>query len=91
MLLLHFLQDHCAYGAHYLCHTLLIITGELAVMKLQIFTLSLFVVIFLSNAVVEVTDENINSPLISDLLAKLQQLESKMTVRPNIRNTKQTT
>ena len=59
-------------------------------MKVRIFILSLFIAIFLTDAV-EVTDEDINSPLVSYLLAKLQQLESKMMVRPNIRNTRQTT
>ena len=52
--------------------------------------LSLLVVIFLTDAV-EVTDEDINSPLASYLLAKVQRLESKVMVRPNIRNTRQTT
>ena len=47
-------------------------------------------VICLTDAV-EVTDEDINSPLVSYLLAKVQRLESKMMVRPNIRNTRQTT
>jgi len=46
--------------------------------------------IFLTDAM-EVTDEDINSPPVSCLLAKLQQLESKIMVRPNIRNTRQTT
>ena len=59
-------------------------------MKMKIFTLSLFVTIFLTDAM-EVTDEDINSPLVSYLLAKLQRLESKFMVRPNIRNTRQTT
>jgi len=40
---------------------------------------------------VKVTDEDINSPLVSYLLAKLQRLESKIIVRPNIRNARQTT
>ena len=38
----------------------------------------------------EVTDD-INSTLVSYLLAKVQRLESKIMVRPNIRNTRQTT
>ena len=59
-------------------------------MKVQIIAWSLFVVIFLTDAV-EVTDEDINSPLISYLLAKVQRLESKIMIRPNIRNTRQTT
>ena len=58
-------------------------------MRIKIFTL-LFVVIFLTDAV-EVTDDDINSPLVSYLLAKVQRLEAKMMVRPNIRNTRQTT
>ena len=49
-----------------------------------------FAVIFFTNAV-EVTDEDINSPLVSYLLAKLQQLESNIMVRPNIRTARQTT
>ena len=59
------------------------------IMKIKVFTLLLFI-IFLTDAM-EVTDEDINSPLVSYLLAKLQQLESKIMVRPNIRNTRQTT
>ena len=59
-------------------------------MKITIFILSLFVVISLTEAM-EVTDEDINSPLVSYLLAKVQRLESKIMVRPNIRNTRQTT
>ena len=51
---------------------------------------SFFAVIFLTDAV-DVTDEDINSPLVSFLLAKLQQLESKIMARPNIRTTRQTT
>ncbi|XP_065908939.1 uncharacterized protein [Dysidea avara] len=54
------------------------------------FALIIFTVIFLTDAV-EVTDEDINSPLFSYLLAKIQQLESKIMVRPNIRTTRQTT
>ena len=59
-------------------------------MTIKIFIVSLFAIIFLPGAV-EVTDDNINSPLVSYLLAKLQQLESKIMVRPNIRNTRETT
>ena len=55
-----------------------------------IFFLSLLIVISLSDAV-EVTNEDINSPLVSYLLAKVQRLESQIMVRPNIRNTRQTT
>ena len=58
--------------------------------KTKVFTLFLFAIIFCADAV-EVTDEDINSPLVSYLLAKVQQLEAKMMVRPNIRNTRQTT
>ena len=57
-------------------------------MKFLILLLS--VVIFLTDAV-EVTDEDINSPLVSYLLAKVQRLESKIMARPNIRSTRQTT
>ena len=46
----------------------------------------------LSTSAVELIDEDVNSPLVSYLLAKLQQqLESQIMVRPNIRNTRQTT
>ena len=58
--------------------------------KMKIFTLLMFVIIFLTDAV-EVTDEDINSPLVSYLLAKVQRLESKIMVRPNNRNTRETT
>ena len=43
---------------------------------------------FLADAV-EVTDEDINSPLVSYLLAKVQRLEAKMMAKPNVRNTKE--
>ena len=59
-------------------------------MKIKTFILLLFFVISLTDAV-EVTDEDINSPLVSYLLAKVQRLESKIMVRPNIRNIRQTT
>ena len=59
-------------------------------MKARILALSLFMLICLTDAV-EVTDENIDSPLVSYLLAKVQRLESQIMVRPNIRNTRQTT
>ncbi|XP_065906808.1 short-chain collagen C4-like [Dysidea avara] len=59
-------------------------------MNVKIFALLIFTIIFLTDAV-EGTDEDINSPLVSYLLAKLQQLESKIMVRPNIRTTRQTT
>ena len=50
--------------------------------------LILFSVIYLTDAV-EVTDEDINSPLISYLLAKVQRLEAKMMAKPNVRNTRE--
>ena len=59
-------------------------------MKVKILILPLFLYIFFTDAV-EVTDEDTNSPLVSYLLAKVQRLEAKMMVRPNIRNTRQTT
>ena len=59
-------------------------------MKVKIFILPLFLFTFLTDAV-EVTNEDINSPLVSYLLAKVQQLEAKMMVRPNIRNTRKAT
>ena len=68
--------------------TISLITG--VKMKTSIFALSLFAVIFLTDAV-EVTDEDINSPLVSYLLAKVQRLEAKMMAKPNVRNTRETT
>ena len=59
-------------------------------MKTSIFGLSLFAVIFLTHAV-EVTNEDINSPLVSYLLGKVQRLEAKMMAKPNVRNTRETT
>ena len=59
-------------------------------MKISIFIFSLCIVAILTDAV-EVTNEDINSPLVSYLLAKVQRLESKMMVKPNVRNTRQTT
>ena len=53
---------------------------------MKLFLLVLFTVVFLTDAV-EVTDEDINSPLVSYLLAKVQRMEAKMMVKPNIRNT----
>jgi len=38
---------------------------------------------------VEVNDEDINSPLVSYLLAKVQRLEAKMMAKPNVRNTRE--
>ena len=43
--------------------------------------------IFLTDAV-EVTDEDVNSPLVSYLLTKVQRLEAKMMAKPIIRNTR---
>ncbi|XP_065907801.1 uncharacterized protein [Dysidea avara] len=60
-------------------------------MKLTVFVVLLFAVSFFLTDAVEVTDDDKNSPLVSYLLAKLQQLESKIIVRPNIRTTRQTT
>ena len=58
-------------------------------MKIKIFIFLLFTVICISlTDAVEVTDEDINSPLVSYVLAKVQRLESKVM---NIRNTRQTT
>ena len=54
---------------------------------MKIFLLILFSVIFLTGGV-EVTDEDINSPLVSYLLAKVQRLEAKMA-KPNVRNTRE--
>ena len=59
-------------------------------MRITVLFLTSFAVIYLTDAV-EVTDEDINSPLVSYLPAKLQQLESKIMVRPNIRTTRQIT
>ena len=60
-------------------------------MKITIVLVLLGAVLLLTSAV-ELIDEDANSPLVSYLLAKLQQqLESKIMVRPNIRNTRQTT
>ena len=58
------------------------------VMKIEIFALSLFVIVFLTDAV-EVTNEDTNSPLVSYLLAKVQRLEAKMMAKPNVRNTRE--
>ena len=60
------------------------------ILKVKIFALLSFFTFFLTDAV-EATDEDINSPLVSYLLARVQRLESKIMVRPNIRNTRQTT
>jgi len=58
--------------------------------KTVFFIVLLFAVIFPTDAV-DVIDEDINSPLVSYLLAKLQQLESEIMVRPNIRTVKEVT
>ena len=63
---------------------------QMMIMKIKIFMLFLFIAIFLTDAV-DITDEDINSPIISYLLAKVQRLEAKSMVRPNIRNTRETT
>ena len=55
---------------------------------MKILLLFLFSVIFLTDAV-EVTDEDINSPLVSYLLAKVQRLEARIMARPNVRNTRE--
>ena len=57
-------------------------------MKIEIFALSLFVIVFLTDAM-EVIDEDTNSPLVSYLLAKVQRLEAKMMAKPNVRNTRE--
>ena len=44
-----------------------------------------FFLFFLADAM-EVTDEDINSPLVSYLLAKVKRLEGKMMDKPNVRN-----
>ena len=55
---------------------------------MTIFLFVLYSIIFLTDAV-EVTDEDINSPLVSYLLAKVQRLEAKMMAKPNVRNTRE--
>ena len=47
--------------------------------------LILFFLFFLT-AAVEVTDEDVNSPLVSYLLAKVQRLEGRMMAKSNVRN-----
>ena len=54
------------------------------VIIMKIFALLLLVAVSFTDAV-EVTDEDINSPLLSYLLAKVQRLEAKQMV--GIRNT----
>ena len=62
-------------------------------MKVKIILLPLFLFIFLTDGVEWVTaeEEDISSSLLSYLLAKAQRLEAKNMIRPNIRNTRQTT
>ena len=55
---------------------------------MRIFILILVSIILLTDAV-EVTDEDINSPLVSYLLAKVQRLEAKMMAKSNVRNTRE--
>ena len=57
-------------------------------LKMKIFLFTLSFIIFLADAV-EVTDEDINSPLVSYLLAKVQRLEAKVMAKPNVRNTRE--
>ena len=57
---------------------------------MKLFSILYFLLIVFTD-VVEVTEEDINSPLVSYLLAKVQRLESKIMARPNIRNTRETT
>ena len=59
-------------------------------MRINIFGALCFVAFILTDAA-EVTNEDINSPLVSYLLAKVQQLESKIMVRQSIRNARETT
>ena len=57
---------------------------------MKVFLLVLFFVILLTSIdAVEVTDEDINSPLVSYLLAKVQRLEAKIMAKPNMRNTRE--
>ena len=58
------------------------------IVNIGVFALSFLVVIFLADAA-KVTDEDINSLLVSYLLAKVQRLEAKMMVKPNVRNTRE--
>ena len=59
-------------------------------MRINIFGTLCFVVFILTDAA-KVADEDINSPLVPYLLAKVQRLESQMMVRPSIRNTREIT
>ena len=59
-------------------------------MKLLAAVIILFsAIIFADGVSVEVTDEDIDSPLMSYLLAKVQRLEAKMMAKPNVRNTRE--
>ena len=55
---------------------------------MKILILILFSII-LSDAFPEAGDEDVNSPLISHLLTKIQQLEAKVIVKPSVRNTRE--
>ena len=57
---------------------------------IKIFILSLFAIIFLADAV-EVNDDDINSPVLSYLLAKVHRLEANNMARLNTRKTRETT
>ena len=59
-------------------------------MRISIFG-ALCLAAFILTDAAEVTDEDISSPLVSYLLAKVQRLESKMMAIPNVRNTRDTT
>ena len=59
-------------------------------MRINIFALLYFAIIIFTDSA-EVTAKDEESPLVSYLLAKVQQLEAKMMIRPNTRNTRQTT
>ena len=55
---------------------------------MKYFLLILFSAVLFTDTV-EVTDKDINSPLVSYLLAKVQRLEAKMMAKPNVRNTRE--
>ena len=50
---------------------------------MKVFTLIIITVMFLTDAM-EITAEDINSPLLSYLLAKVQRLEAKNMFRPTL-------
>ena len=58
-------------------------------MKTKILYILPLLLFTLLTEAVEVTDEDINSPLVSYLLAKVQRLEAKMMAKPNVRNTRE--